>query len=101
MKKTFIFEINRLIQIWREIFFTEFFNVSIAEQCPMLIGIMRRSAGARDWSLTSYEYEVEILLNGDTLTRTQEKLTCESLLRELINFKEEFDENEQALVSNW
>jgi len=41
------------------------------------------------------------LLNGDTLTRTQEKLTCESLLRELINFKEEFDENEQDLVSNW
>jgi hypothetical protein len=90
-----------LIQIWREIFFTEFFNVSIAEQCPMLIGIMGRSAEAKDWSLTSGEYEVKILLNSDTLTRTHEKLTCDSLLRELINWKEEFDENEQALVSIW
>ncbi|CAF3884196.1 unnamed protein product [Rotaria sordida] len=95
---TFELNKNKLIQIWREVFSTEFLNISLAEQCPMLIGIMRRSARAKDWSLTS-EYEVKILLNGDTLTCTQEKLTRETLLGELINLKEEFDENEQILVS--
>ncbi|CAF1061974.1 unnamed protein product [Rotaria sordida] len=93
---TFELNKNKLIQIWREVFSTEFLNISLAEQCPMLIGIMRRSARAKDWSLTS-EYEVKILLNGDTLTCTQEKLTRETLLGELINLKEEFDENEQIL----
>ncbi|CAF1373870.1 unnamed protein product [Rotaria sordida] len=44
------------------------------------------------------EYEVKLLFNGDTLTRTQERSTYETLLRELIIFKEEFDDNEQALV---
>ncbi|CAF1354839.1 unnamed protein product [Rotaria sordida] len=46
------------------------------------------------------EYEVKLLLNGDTLTRTQERSTYETLLRELIIFKEEFDDNEQALISS-
>ncbi|CAF4036536.1 unnamed protein product [Rotaria sordida] len=48
-------------------------------------------------SFTECEYEVKLLLNGDTLTRTQERSTYETLLRELIIFKEEFDDNEQAL----
>ena len=98
MKNFYFLNNYRLIQIWREIFSTEFLNVSLAEQCPMLIGIMRRSARAKDWSLTS-EYKVKLLLNGDTLTCTQDNSTRETLLWELINFKEEFDENEQALVS--
>ncbi|CAF1303550.1 unnamed protein product [Rotaria sordida] len=50
-------------------------------------------------SFTECEYEVKLLLNGDTLTRTQERSTYETLLRELIIFKEEFDDNEQALLS--
>ncbi|CAF3056754.1 unnamed protein product [Rotaria sp. Silwood2] len=87
---------NKLIQIWREIFSTELLNITCVEKCPNLIGIMRRSARANDWSLTS-DYEIKLLLNGDTLTCTQGKLTCETLLCELINLKEEFDENEQAL----
>ncbi|CAF3792056.1 unnamed protein product [Rotaria sordida] len=96
---TFESKRNQLIQIWSEMFSIEFLNVSIAEQCPMLIGIMRRSARTKDWSLTG-EYEVKLLLNGDTLTRTQERSTYETLLRELIIFKEEFDDNEQALISS-
>ncbi|CAF3689426.1 unnamed protein product [Rotaria sordida] len=51
-------------------------------------------------SFTECEYEVKLLFNGDTLTRTQERSTYETLLRELIIFKEEFDDNEQALISS-
>jgi hypothetical protein len=64
----------------------------------MLIGIMRRSPGEKGWAFSS-EYAFKILLKSDTLTRTQEKSTRETLLRELIIFKEKCDENEQNLVS--
>jgi hypothetical protein len=73
-------------------------NIPSVEECPMLIGIMRRSAGENGWSFTS-EYEFKSLLNGDTLLRTQEKSTRKTLLRELIIFKEKCDDNEQALVN--
>jgi len=73
-------------------------DLSSVEQCPMLIGIMRRSEGEKGWSITS-DYEFKLLLTGDTLTRTSEKLTPETLLSELIIFKKKCDDNEQALVS--
>jgi hypothetical protein len=64
----------------------------------MLIGIMRRSAGEDGWAS---EYEFKILLKCATITRTREISTNETLLRELIIFKEKHDENEQNLVSLW
>jgi hypothetical protein len=64
----------------------------------MLIGIIRRSAEEKDWVFTS-EYKFKTLLERDTLTRTLEKSTRETLLRELIMFKEKCDDNEQTLVS--
>ncbi len=73
-------------------------DISSVEQCPMLIGIMRRFEGEKGSSLTS-DYEFKSLLTGDTLTRTSEKSTRERLLRELIIFKKKCDDNEQALVS--
>jgi hypothetical protein len=63
----------------------------------MLIGIMRRSTGETGWAFPS-EYEFQTLLECDTLSRTQEKSTRETLLRELIVFKEKYDDNEQELV---
>jgi len=90
-KKNFF---SRLIKIWKEIFSTE---ISI-EQCPMLIGIMRQSATDKTCSSTS-KYVFLPLLKGDTLIRTKEKFSTKSVLNELSMFKEECDENEQALVS--
>lgn len=58
------------------------------EQCPMLIGIRRQS-----------KYEFIPLLKDDVLIHTSKKFNVESILNELILFKEEFDEIEQALVS--
>ncbi len=87
-----------MTEVWNELFSNQPLDFFSTVQCPMLIGIMRRSAGEKGWAFTS-EYAFKILLKNDTLTRTQEKTTRETLLRELINFKEKCDENEQALVS--
>jgi hypothetical protein len=79
-------------------FSTEFFDAFSTEECPMLIGIMQLFQEENDKFLTT-EYQFKSLLKGDTLTRTQNKVTREMLLNELVIFKEECDENEQALVS--
>jgi hypothetical protein len=66
----------------------------------MLIGIMRRSVGERALSFTGeYEYEFKTLLRCDTLIRTEERSTLETILRELIIFKEKCDDHEPASVS--
>jgi hypothetical protein len=90
--------LNRLMQIWEEVFATPVFDVSSDQECPMLIGVMRRSVGEKRWLSTS-EYEFESLLERDKVTRTMEKSTPEISLRELIIFKEKCDESEQILVS--
>ena len=64
----------------------------------MLIGIMRLYVENREGSLTS-EYQFKVLLKGDILIRTREKYSRESVLNELSIFKQECNENEQALVS--
>ena len=64
----------------------------------MLIGIMRLYVENREDSLTS-EYQFKVLLKGDILIRTREKSSRESVLNELSIFKQECNENEQALVS--
>jgi hypothetical protein len=79
-------------------FSTQFFDGLPAKQCPTVIGIMQRSAGEKGWPLIS-KYEFRLLLKDDTIIRTQEKVTRETFLRELIIFKEECDDNEQLLVS--
>jgi hypothetical protein len=66
--------------------------------CPMFIGIMRRSSRNKHWSKTS-EYEFTPLIEDDVLKSADNKSAREILLRELIDFKEKYDENEQALVS--
>ncbi len=50
------------------------------EQCPMLIGITKKS-----------EYEFVPLLKNDTLIRTQKKFDRQLVLNELSLFKEEFE----------
>ncbi|CAF3641506.1 unnamed protein product [Rotaria sp. Silwood1] len=70
------------------------------EQCPMLIGIMRLFEEKKNDSV-KVEYQVKSLLVGDTLTRTQVKSNRETVLNELAIFKEECDENEQALSFNF
>lgn len=59
---------------------------------------MRQTERQEGWVFTS-EYDCISLLKCDTLTRTGEKVTSETLQRELSVFKRKFDENEQALVS--
>jgi hypothetical protein len=83
--------VNRLIEIWGEMFNSEFFNDFSAIQYPMLIGVMRRSS-------REFQYELKVLLQGDTLMDTQQKLNLETLVNQLIGFKESFDVNEQSLV---
>ncbi|CAF3646735.1 unnamed protein product [Rotaria sp. Silwood1] len=93
-------EENRLIEIWQEIFATQLLDIMSVIQCPIVFGVMRRSAGEKGWPLIS-EYEFKLLLKDDILIQTQEKLTREAFLRELIIFKEEFDHNEQLLSLNF
>jgi len=90
--------LNRLIEIWQEMFAIQLLDILSVTQCPIVLGVMRRSTGEEGWSLIS-EYEFKLLFKDDILIRTQEKLTRETFLRELIIFKEEFDHNEQLLVS--
>ncbi|CAF1307648.1 unnamed protein product [Rotaria sp. Silwood1] len=71
---------------------------SNAEQYPMLIGIMPRRIQKRDDPLMS-EYNVNILLQGDTLMRTLEKSSRDNILNELAIYKERFDHNEQTLIN--
>lgn len=89
---------NRLEEICNKLFFNSISTFILVKECPMLIGIMRRSAGEKGWSCIS-EYDFQILMKNDMITRTQEKVTSEQLQHELKLFKEKFDENEEALVS--
>jgi len=68
------------------------------DQCPMLIGIMQRSPRENDPFLES-KYEYKELLKGNSLIHTRRELNLETLFDQLVTFKEEFDENEQYLVS--
>ncbi len=82
-----------MIQIWESMFSIQLLDVLSIKQCPMIIGVMRRSAGEKGWSIIS-DYQSKLLVNGDKLI-----LTREIFLQELITFKEECDDNEQILVS--
>ncbi len=64
----------------------------------MLIGVMRRIPMEND-SSSSLEYEANEILIDDVLVSTDEQLNLETLLCQLIVFKEEFDKNEEYLVS--
>ncbi len=86
------------MEIW-EALSTEFFVNFSMEQCPMLIGIMRRSTEGKGW-LSPFDYQCTILQQGNTLARTQVESSGERLLNELIIFKEQCDENEKVLVSH-
>ncbi|CAF1367221.1 unnamed protein product, partial [Rotaria sordida] len=92
------FESNRniLIKIWNKIFPSQTSIDFSLEQCPMLIGIMRESLYKKDSSSTS-EYEFTVLFKNETLTSTEETFSLKSILNELSIFKEECDDNEQAL----
>jgi hypothetical protein len=87
-----------LSTIWEQTFSSPLFNDISVEKCPMIVGLTRQSSGEKCWSSSS-DYQFTSLLKGDTLTRTQEKSICETLLSELISFKEECDTIEQNLVS--
>ena len=65
----------------------------------MLIGIMRRSI-KQNKSLPISEYEYFPLLKDDTLIKTKQKFSLEAILNELSIFKEDCDDNEQALVNS-
>ncbi len=87
-----------MIERWQQVFPLEHLEEFLIDECPVLIGITRLFYEEKDGSVLS-DYQFKSLLKGDTLTRTQNNVTREILLNELVNFKEECDENEQALVS--
>ncbi|CAF1040550.1 unnamed protein product [Adineta steineri] len=89
---------NRLIEVWEEMFPTHGSCSFSMEQCPMFIGIMRRSARNKHWSKSS-EYEFTSLIKDNVLIGADVKTAREILLHELMDFKEKHDENEQTLVS--
>ncbi|CAF4273236.1 unnamed protein product, partial [Rotaria sp. Silwood2] len=91
-------ESNRtaLEKVWKEMFSTQLPDSLNVEQYPMLFGIMRLFVEKKNDSLTS-EYQIKLLLKGDTLMRTQEKSNRENVLNELPIFKEKCDENERIL----
>ncbi len=81
------------MKIWEKLFSNQPIIDLCADECPMIIGITRRSLGENDSFLTS-EYEFKVLLNGDSLIDTYE-----TLFNQLDEFREEFYENEAELVS--
>ncbi|CAF4061835.1 unnamed protein product, partial [Rotaria sordida] len=83
---------HMLIEIWKEMFSNHFPIDLTLKECPMLIGVMRRSSEVKDSFLAS-SYEFKILLKGDILMQTLSDI--------LFTFKEEFDENEQYLSFNF
>ncbi|CAF1415231.1 unnamed protein product, partial [Rotaria sordida] len=91
---------HMLIEIWKEMFSNRFPVDLTMKECPMLIGVMRRSSEEKDSCLAS-SYEFKILLKGDILMQTHRKLNLETLSDILFTFKEEFDENEQYLSFNF
>ncbi|CAF4653658.1 unnamed protein product [Rotaria sp. Silwood1] len=90
----------KLIEIWREMFSSHFLVDLTMEECPMLIGIMRKSSGEKD-SFSASQYEFKILLKGNILMHTHRILNLETLSDTLFTFKEEFDKNEQQLSFNF
>ena len=94
-----IFCSKRLSQFWHDVFPGQPLKSHCLEQYPLLMGIMRRSAGEERWSFTS-EYEWKPLVRCDKLTRTEEPVTRATLLRELIAFREECHAHEQTLVKS-
>ncbi len=87
-----------MIELWQQVFPLEHLEEFSIDECPALIGITRLFYEEKDGPVSS-DYQLKSLLKGDRLTRTQNNVTCEMLLNELVNFKEECDENLQALVS--
>ncbi|CAF2768867.1 unnamed protein product [Rotaria sp. Silwood2] len=85
-----------LIDIWRETFSSHFGIDLSMEECPMLIGVMRRASRDNN-SFSICPYEFKILLEDDILMQTNIKFNRDAFLDMLITFKEEFDENEQYL----
>ena len=64
----------------------------------MLIGIMRRSKAESSW-IYPLDYDFQVLFKAGQIVRTEENVTQETVLRELIVFKEKYEENEKDLVS--
>ncbi|CAF2642727.1 unnamed protein product [Rotaria sp. Silwood2] len=91
---------TKLKEIWKEIFSDQFPCFFSYQQCPMLIGIMQRPTGEKGWLISS-EYKYESLVEWNMLTRSSWKLNRETLKKELIIFKKEFDDNEQNLSYNF
>jgi hypothetical protein len=86
----------RLKDIWSKLS-TEFTIEFSEKQCPILIGIMRHSIGAKGW-LSSYDYECKLLQQWNTLIQLEVESSREKLFNELNIFKKEFNRNEQILV---
>ncbi|CAF4409859.1 unnamed protein product [Rotaria sp. Silwood2] len=72
-----------------------FKSTVIQERRPVLVYLHNDKKKNND-SLIS-EYQIKLLLKGDTLIRTQEKSNRENILNELAIFKEKCDENERIL----
>ena len=81
--------------MWEEMFCNQLSKQFSTEECPMLIGIMRRSAKDTNWPWKS-KYQFRSLLKGNTLIRTQVESSLERLLNELAIFKEQCDDNEDS-----
>ncbi|UJR34514.1 hypothetical protein I4U23_021922 [Adineta vaga] len=81
---------NRLLTIWKEIFVFPLLSDFSVDKYPMLFGITRRFPVKKCW-LPTVQYEFTSLVKGDKLIRTQETITLNAFLSELIAFKEECD----------
>ena len=89
---------NRFKQKWIALFQAESAEMFVDNQCPILIGIMRRSTAESSWIFPS-DYEFQVILKNDQITRTGECVTRATVLQELIDFKENYEKNEKDLVS--
>jgi hypothetical protein len=95
--QTSVYVLIRLTSVWKNTFHTQFFRQFSDEQYPMLIGIMRISIPEMNGSRTS-AYQFKLLLKGEKLIRTQKKPDRKTTLDELINYRKEFDINENDPV---
>lgn len=64
----------------------------------MLIGMIRPMAD-ESHSISALDYECQVLVQDRKILRTEEDLTRETVLRELMIFKENHEKIERILVS--
>lgn len=87
----------RLVNKWKKMFSTEFFDQFSLKQYPLLIGIMPLYGQQTDAGFT-IEYQFRTLVIGNWLKRHSEAINRKIFFNHIKNFKAQCDRNVNNLV---